>query len=68
MGWRLALERRGWGETDDENDMLYLISSQQNKHILRSFDMPRILPIFPPLPPRGTVWHVLLSPFTYLDD
>ena len=46
----------GDGEkTDDENDMLYLISSQQNKHILRSFTMPCILPIFPPMSPRGTV-------------
>lgn len=30
---------------DDENGMLYLISLQQNKHILRSFDMPCMLPI-----------------------
>lgn len=59
----------GDGEkTDDGNGMLYLISLQQNKHTLRSFDMPCMLPIFPLLPPRGTVWHVLLSPLTYLDD
>ena len=42
------VEVEGWGEdSDDENDMLYLFPSQQNKHLLSSFDMPSILPIFP---------------------
>lgn len=68
MGCSLLWEVEDGEKTDDENDMLYLISSQQSKHILSSFAMPCILPIFPLLLPRCTVWRVLLSPFTYLGD
>lgn len=56
-GWR------GGGEdSDDENDMLYLFPSQQNKHLLSSFDMPSILPIFPYFTPKlHSVVYIIIT-------